>query len=519
MLTENTARTRDVFICFSKSRPGEAKVAFALKDVLEQHGLFAFEYEDWSWVNSGVGREADVDRAKLHQMLTTCSVVVLISPHEGETTAGVQTELAELRSCGSPVILLHWSPSGWHPLLEPDRFDGLNIVWYHEGSSTSDHDVADNQCEFIARQLGAGSWLACQIHRLKAEHATTAGTLLAHLPEDSEHPLLNLRLLPFAGDPTQSEEAIDLPVLAAEVAAVAEPEAIRGFVKFWRSGTDLMAALMADKAQFSLIRPMRLLVTGCESLCHAGEKRLGSYELSWAELKDQGIALIRVDRSDEAIMVLKRALKSVPEKQRHLVFQALALAQQKVDPQAAIQSLTSAIKCSPQLEIESVLTYDRGVHRTEAGEHAAALDDFSLVVDKCTEPPIRQSALRARARVQTKLQNYDAAIDDYTQVLADTKSAPRMAVSSWMDRAALYKLQQRNAEAIEDLTRAIAAADADQLQRFRALEARAELFEGSGQALAAASDYEAMAGYRNASREYQLELRQKAAHLRGANPQ
>lgn len=86
----------------------------------------------------------------------------------------------------------------------------------------------------------------------------------------------------------------------------------------------------------------------------------------WAELKDQGIALIRVDRSDEAIIVLKRALKSVPDEERHVVFQALALAQQKVDPQAAIQSLTSAIKCSPQLEIESVLTYDRGVHRTEA---------------------------------------------------------------------------------------------------------------------------------------------------------
>jgi hypothetical protein len=83
-----------------------------------------------------------------------------------------------------------------------------------------------------------------------------------------------------------------------------------------------------------------------------------------------------------------------------------------------------------------------------------------------------------------------------------------------MDRAALYKLQHRDAEAIEDLTRAIAAADANLLQRFRSLEARAELFEGAGQALAAASDYEAMAEYMNASREYRQELREKAAHLR-----
>jgi hypothetical protein len=74
MLTQNTGRARDVFICFSKSRPGEAKIAFALKDVLEQHGLSAFEYEHRNWVNSGVGREAEVDRTTLHHMVTTCSV-------------------------------------------------------------------------------------------------------------------------------------------------------------------------------------------------------------------------------------------------------------------------------------------------------------------------------------------------------------------------------------------------------------------------------------------------------------
>jgi tetratricopeptide (TPR) repeat protein len=204
----------------------------------------------------------------------------------------------------------------------------------------------------------------------------------------------------------------------------------------------------------------------------------------------------------------------VPDEERYEVFQALALAQREADPQAAIQSLRAAIECSPQLEIECVLTYNRGVDRTGAGDHAAALADFSFVVNKCTETPIRQSALRARARAHTELKNYDAAIADYSEVLAHAESTPRMAVSAWMDRAALYKLQHRHTEAIEDLTRALAAADADQLQRFRSLEARAELFERSGQALAAASDFEAMAEYTNASPEYRGELRRKAARLR-----
>lgn len=106
-------RQKDVFICFSKARPGEAKVAIALKDELEQLGLFAFEYEDWSWVDSGISNEEpEVDRSTLRHMLTHISVVVLISPHSGLPSEGVQKEIEELRSCKSPVILLHWSPGG-----------------------------------------------------------------------------------------------------------------------------------------------------------------------------------------------------------------------------------------------------------------------------------------------------------------------------------------------------------------------------------------------------------------------
>jgi tetratricopeptide (TPR) repeat protein len=507
-------RTRDVFICFSKARPGEAKVAICLKDVLEQHGLFAFEYEDWSWVGGDLSVEADVDRGTLRRMLTTCSVVVLISPHEGDASSGVQTEIAELRACGSPVILLHWSPGGWHPLLEPERFEGLNIIWAYEGRSTRERDVADNQCEFISGQLATGAWLACQLQHLQAEHATTAGALLASIPEASRHALLNLRLQQTAADVTVADKDVDVPALAAAVAARATPDALRDFVSFWRGGTDLMAATIAQEAKFSMIRPLKTFAGAGDALSDAADERLGSRDASGAALKARGVMLVRLNRVDEAIATLTQALDRVPENERYEVLQAMALAYEQTDRDSAIDCFTSAIECAPDPEIACGLRSNRGVLRLEAGQRRPAIEDFSFVIDTTANTALRLSALRSRARIRAELDDTDGAIADFTQLLADADSSPRMAVSAWMDRGALYHAQHRDVEAIADWTRAIDAADATALQRFRSLEARAQVLEASGQKPAAAADYAAMAQYTNAAREYREELRQKAAQRR-----
>ena len=513
MTQTNRVRTRDVFICFSKARPGEAKVAICLKDVLERHGLFAFEYEDWSWVGGDLSLGADVDRGTLRRMLATSLVVVLISPHEGEASSGVQTEIAELRASGSPVILLHWSPAGWHPLLEPERFEGLNIIWSYEGSSTLERDVADNQCEFISGQLAQGAWLACQLQHLKVEHATTAGALLASIPETSPHALLNFRLQQTADDVTVADEDVDVASLAASIAAQATPDALRDFVSFWRGGTDLMAATLAQEAKFSLIRPLKAFAAAGEALADAADERLGSRDASGAALKERGLMLVRLNRVDEAIATLTQALDRVPEHERYEVLQTLGLGYQQTDCDAAIECFTSAIACAPDPEIACGLRSNRGVLRLEAGQPRPAIEDFSFVIDTTTNIALRLSALRSRARIRAELHDTDGAIADFTQLLADADSSPRMAVSAWMDRGALYGAQHHDAEAIADWTRAIDAADATAEQRFRSLEARAQVLEASGQQLAAA-DYEAMAQYSNAAREYREELRQKAAQLR-----
>jgi tetratricopeptide (TPR) repeat protein len=336
------------------------------------------------------------------------------------------------------------------------------------------------------------------------------------IPEEPSDPLLNFQLQRPAAEATEWRDPVDVTLLAADVATDATDDDLRAFLDDWRDGTDLMAETLADEAQFSLIRPSRTFHAACDALCRRAERRLaGGVDQSGASLHKRGLMLARLNRQDEAIGVLQQALDAVPDEARYEVYQAMALAQQESDPEAAIQNLTTAIACSPQLEITCGMTYNRGVLRLSVdADSPLAVDDFSFVAHRSTSTTLRHSALRARARALTDRNDHDGAIADYTTLLAEAQSTPRTAVSAWMDRGILYRLQGRTADAIADWTRAIDAADAGSLQRFRSLEARAQVLAESGQRLAAAADYEAMASYTNASRNYRDELRRTAARLR-----
>jgi tetratricopeptide (TPR) repeat protein len=505
--------TRDVFICFSKARPGEAKVALALKDALEQLGLFAFEYEDWSWVAEGLSdSDGTVDRSTLAAMLSTCSVVVLISPHEGSASIGVQTEIAELRRGEVPVILLHWSPGGWHPLLDPPELEGLNIIWSLQGTSMRVNDVADNQCTSLARQLATGCWLAYQVKRLRNTHPRTVDALFARMPAVPGPPLLSFELQTPANEPQDRDEPIDVMVTGSHIVRDATEADLQAFATDWRDGTDLMAQVLAQEAQFSLIRPMQTFQRACEALCAHAEHRVGARrEISARVLSKRGLMLVRLDRNAEAVAVLERALAIAPADERFEIHRSLALAYEPHDLAAAIHSLTCAIACVPDPELECALRYNRGVLRQKAvADDVASIEDFAYVVERAGAA-LRHSALRARARVLTRRDDYEGAIADHTRVLEHAHETPRTAVSSWMDRGMLYRLQGRTSDAIADWTRGIEAADAHSDQRLKLLQARAELLEQTGRPLEAAADLEAMALHAKAPRE---ELRAHAARLR-----
>lgn len=508
---------RDVFICFSKARPGEAQVAIALKDQLEQRGFFAFEYEDWKWVAAGVqDDEPDVDRETLRRMLTTCSVVVLISPHNGAASAGVQAELAELRSLSSPVILLHWSPSGWHPRLEAPELAGLNIIWSVEGRTSGEAGVAQNQCEHLARLLAVAAATACHVRWAMTDHPSTAGRLLAMIPEEPRAPLVNLRLTSPALELAEWPDAPDIDAVAASIAVDAPDRDLRAFVHDWRAGIDLIAANLAGDARESLKAPVKLLSRGLETLCRrACEREPASQTLTGDALRRRGLMLVRLNRVDDAVPVLQEALLAATDDTRCEILQALALAQQDSDPAGSIESFTRAIECSTNPEIACALAYSRGVIRGKtAASRAAAIDDFTFVIERGTIATARHSALFARARLRAD-DDRDGAIADHTQILADADATPRTAVTAWIERGALYYAQGRARDAIGDWTRAIDAADAEPVQRFRALEARAQAFEHLGERGAAADDYEAMTRFGSVSARYRDELTRTIASLRG----
>lgn len=514
-------RQRDVFVCFSKKRAGEAAVALALKDELEQLGLYAYEYEDWKWVAASVpGDEPDVDRATLRNMLAACAVVVLISPHHGEASKGVQTEIAELQACGSPVILLHWSPRGWRALDDHPVLQTLNIVWHHEGRSMGEDAVAQNQCAHIARQLAVAAWLAHVVAWAHRRHPQTAARLLARLPEAPRDALLNLRLRRPAAEPRDWPDAVDSAALAADIAASAPAAALRDFVHQWRSGQDVLGQVLAEEAAFELHEPAQTLHEAFEALCQqACSRQPDAMDLPDTVLRDRALMLVRVEQTDEALPLLRQALRSAPPDRCFEIHQAMALALQESDAPAAIESFTHAIDCAPLPELRCSLAYNRGALRSKIpDERQRAIDDFTLAADPAASTPIRHSALRARARLHSENRDYEAALADYTQILADARATPRTAVSAWMDRGAVLHTMGRYTQAIADWTQAIAAPDAEARQRFRTLEARGQTLEKLGEAAAAADDYAAMMLYSDISPRYRDELKRKVAQLRATRP-
>ena len=517
-MTNAALPDRDVFICFSKSRPGEAQVALALKDQLERLDLFAWEYEDWSWVESrDPGSEPDVDRAKLRGMLATCKVVVLISPHEGEASDGVRTEIAELRACASPVILLHWSPHGWHPLDDPPELAGLNLIWDYEGRSEGQGKVAQNQAGHIAAQLAVAAWTACTLTWCAVEHPRTAGRLISLLPEEPRWALLNLRYSKPAVETEDWPDPPDVKALAAGIAAHASADELRSFVVAWRSGLDLLAEDLAGQARVSLKQPVTTLHAALEALAvSACVNNADLARFTNDMFRRRGLMLVRLNRPEDAVRELQRALEGAPKESHFEIHQALALALQTSEPPAAIASMTAAMECAPTPEVARTLRYNRGALRSQlAVELEAANEDFSFVIANATTPLERNSALLGRARLRAKADDRNGAIADFTLLLDQPDATPRLAVSAWMDRGALLHASGRHAEAIDDWRHVIVSADASPKQRFRALEARAQALEALGHQREAAADYEQMAGFSELSTNYRNELRKMVDQLRG----
>ena len=504
-------RPRDAFIIFSKSRVAEAKLAFALKGELEQLGLFAFEYEHWNWfLPASPDDDADeVDRQAIRSMFDACSTIVLITPVSGDASRGAQLEMEELRGRDIPILLVHWSPEGWSPILEPERFEEMNIVWNQQASSERDGDVRQNHAEHVGRQVAHAAWLVVKLRALYAKHPKTAGLLLSSISHSFDEGLLSFRLRHEETSPEQYVEhdrAMEVAQRVAHDAPLADAES---FVREWRSGLDLIAESVAKSAKFELGRTLHGFFDDCEALCQACEARLPALEdMLKSVALERGTVCVRLGREEEAVEVLQRAMRTAAPDTLWQFHQALGLARCVSDMPSAVESFTRAMEHAPNASIRCGLTYDRGAVRIEMGDAGLeqAVADFSVVIDHADSTEMHHAALRGRARALAALGRHDQAIDDYSSILEDPSATPRHAVSAWMDRGWLYQVVGRVADAIVDWT--------EPRQRFLALQARGEAYEKHEEHTRAADDFEAMSRFTAIAREYRDELRTRVAALR-----
>jgi tetratricopeptide (TPR) repeat protein len=503
-------RVRDVFVCFSKSKPGEARVALALKDELRQVGLFAHEYEDWVGDTAVFsGAESAADRKPIHQTLANTAVAVLIAPHDGNPTPGVETELRTLREGATPTILLRWSPKGSHPLLAPSELGGLNIVWTLEGHCSEDGDVTYDQSMWLARQLAIVAWVACLVGRFQNHHPNTIARLLNNLEEEPGEPLRNLRLseVQVAASGPRPAFSVD------QILQSATHKELEDFVSEWRSGTDLMTVELLNDAKFSLVRVVERLLNTCEASSSEVESRFGSTRSSPC-LVQRAVMLIRLSREPEAIVTLREALDVADGDERWEIHLKLGLAQMESDPLAAIESFTQASAAGSDLSVKCICAYNRGAIYCESLEDFAhGITDFSFVLSNTQDPKQRNGALRGRALAFTETGNFDAAIADYTALIQQADMTPRIAVSAWMDRGALYQEKGNLNAAVADWTLAIRSADAEEEQRFTTLKARGEALEQLGQFRAAAEDFQTLAEYSNTERKFRESLLARVKEL------
>ena len=100
------------------------------------------------------------------------------------------------------------------------------------------------------------------------------------------------------------------------------------------------------------------------------------------------------------------------------------------------------------------------------------------------------------------------------QHLGDPLAAPRLSASAWLNRGTLHWKFGRFEQAIADWGEVIHIADAEPIQKFRALEARGQVLEELGRWRLAADDYEAMTAYSSIDEAYRSELRQLVVDLR-----
>jgi tetratricopeptide (TPR) repeat protein len=507
--------TRDVFIVFSKSETMEARFALAVKDGLERLGRFAYEYEDWSWVEQrveGSDEETDVDRVRLRSMLQDALAVLVIPPRNGKPSEGVATELDLLAEMQLPVLILRWS----YPHVQFDG-DDLNVIYRYQihGSAPNDRWIAS-----AGQQLAELLWLACTVSELRNKYAPAGNLILDQLPAFGSEPVTSYKLRDGLIKEDDYLREPDPDAVGRSIDGSATADQLKALIEDWWLEAAPALGFLEIKGHGPVRRPCAALRQVMQGVVKRARDRFPELQHFSADaLQRQGMELSRFGDFDNAIAVLTQALART-DRYHNRIYAARAYAHDdRGDLHLALADMDAAVECADNNYDEAVNRFTRAVYRAKLktpDAFRAAIDDYSRILDLNPEPAVQLDALNYRAMQYRRLGEIDAALADWSAVINRHDERPRAAAQARLNRAGHLSNAGSLPEARDDLTKVLEWADVSSTQRFRALEARAKVYEGLGEFAAAADDIEELLALDMADPQWRPELKEKIQSLRKA---
>jgi tetratricopeptide (TPR) repeat protein len=506
------AATRDVFIVFSKSDPLESRFALAVKHGLEELGLSAFEYEDWSWVEQGpstVGGEVDVDRARLRSMLEESLALLVIPPPSGKLSEGVATELDLLVEMQVPAVVIQWS----YPHERFER-DDINVICTHQvyGSTPSARAIASH-----GTQLAEKLWFASTTCQLRNRFVPAGNLILDQLPAFGNEPLTSFKLRDGLVKEGDFPREPDLDKIASSVMHAVTGDQMKPLIETWWADAEPALRHLESDGAGPVRRPCRALYDAMQAVLERACERFPELKYFSADgLLRRGVALTRFGEFDDAIATLTKAL-AVTKGYQNRIYAARAMAyQERGDLKLALADMAAAIENAESPLDETTQRFTRAVYlaklKTPDGFNAA-IADYTRVLELSPDSQMRLRALNYRALDYARLGEIDRALADWSAVIDHHADHPRAAAQACLNRAGERIKLGSLSEAHEDLTRVLAWADASSEQRFRALEARADVNERLGKPAAAAADLKKLLGMDMADPEWRPEVEEKIRAL------
>jgi len=512
-LPRDEPASRDVFIVFSKSEPTEARFALAIKDGLERMGRFGYEYEHWSWfeqIAKPSETEADVNRTTLRAMLQTALAVVVIPPHGDVATAGVTTELDMLAELRLPILLLRWD----YP-RDTFEYPGLNVVYSYQVHGNAPND---RWMSAAGGQLGELAWLACIIAELRTKYAPIGQIILDQLPAFGREALTSFHLTTGRVHEDDYLRELEPAAIAASVVLASNEQQLKVLIERCWAEAEPALRFLRKHGHGPVRRPCSALHDAMGAVVEQARHQYPALnEYSADALQRRGIAFTRFGEHANAIEALTKAV-DLADRYVSRVYAARAVAhEEQGDLSLALEDMDAAVAAAEDDREEIVHRFTRAVFRAKVKTPDAfrsVLEDYDRILELTAEPSMQLNVLNYRAMTHGQLGEIDAALADWKQVVDRHAEAPRAAAQARLNRAGYLRHLGRLPEADEDLTAVVGWADVSSVQRFRALNARAEVREGLRQFGAAAEDIEALLAMNLADPEWRPELQQKLQSLR-----